>query len=240
MTNFDLDLLVDMLAYKRPAGSYTEILFIDKFILTLPGSYQDGFGNVIVDIGDSPDIIFSCHTDTVDITSGYRHVLRFDDLSTISSSGGDILGADDCLGVFIMREMILAGVSGRYIFHREEETMCVGSEWILANTPELLAGVKAAIAFDRAGDYDVIDHMWCGRTASPGFINDLCVLLGENYAPATGSITDTATYSNVIENCTNISVGYFNQHTEFEWVDIERFEIILTKALTVDWGSLVR
>ena len=46
-----------------------------------------------------------------------------------------------------MREMILAGIPGLYVFHRNEESGGAGSDWIARETPWELHGIKAAIAF---------------------------------------------------------------------------------------------
>src|SRR3546814_16306749 len=79
------------------------------------------------------------------------------------------LGADDGAGLWIMLGMIAAACPGLYLFHRGEEQGCLGSRWIERHTPELLANIDAAIAFDRAGLGDVITHQSYGRTCSAAF-----------------------------------------------------------------------
>src|SRR3546814_3924895 len=84
--------------------------------------------------------------------------------------------------------MIAAAFPVLYLFHRGEEQGCLGSRWIERHTPELLADIDAAIAFDRAGLGDVITHQSYGRTCSDAFATNLASALnrqnsGFRYAP---------------------------------------------------------
>ena len=65
--------LLEMLAYRRPAGSDAEINFIAKYLLPL-GVRADGAGNMIKQIGNSPTL-WSCHTDTVHRKQGRQRLL---------------------------------------------------------------------------------------------------------------------------------------------------------------------
>ena len=59
----ELKVLVQMLAYMRPAGSKTEKAFIKRFIAPL-GAKPDNYGNYWLSIGQS-NVLWSSHTDTV-------------------------------------------------------------------------------------------------------------------------------------------------------------------------------
>ena len=61
--------LLEMLTYKRPAGSATEQEFIARFIYPLE-PWKDSYGNLIIQVGDHPNILWSCHTDTVHQVGG--------------------------------------------------------------------------------------------------------------------------------------------------------------------------
>ena len=186
--NTPLRSLCDMLTYKRVSGSKTEAKFINRFIRPL-GAKPDSMGNYILRIGDAP-IMFSSHTDSVHKTAGRQKLSFKKGIITVKhprlkpadkprpveyTHGGktyiytpaspqmQCLGADDAVGCWIMREMAQAGVPGLYIWHRQEESGGIGSSWIADNTPETVAGIKAAIAFDRRGKSDVITHQ-AGRT----------------------------------------------------------------------------
>lgn len=157
-----------------------------------------------------------------------------------------VLGADDKLGCYIMCRMIEAKVEGLYVFHVGEESGCIGSTYIASKSPGLLKDIDRAIAFDRANYGDVIGEQAGSNCASGKFCTALAAELNR-YAPAhqrfngnvRGVWTDTASYVDLVPECTNISVGYFDQHTATEHFDLIWLEQILLPALLrVDWTSL--
>jgi hypothetical protein len=77
------------------------------------GCEIDKAGNVIKRIGDSR-VMWSSHTDTVHRSEGYQRVTVNGDLFKVAHGQPDsnCLGADCTTGVWLMREMILAGVKG--------------------------------------------------------------------------------------------------------------------------------
>lgn len=208
--------LLDILTYKRPHGSRSEQEFVREAIDTLPGVRADGFGNRIVDIGDTRTL-WSCHTDTVHRHGG-RQTIRYgrSGYLSLSGRGGECLGADCGTGVWLMREMVLAGKPGRYVFHRGEERGCLGSKWIVSREPDLLNGVDFAIALDREGTSSVITHQLGRRTASEHFAGALCAQLPGTWPDPTGVYTDTQQYADIVPECTNLSVGYDRQHSASE------------------------
>jgi len=114
-----------------------------------------------------------------------------------------------------------SGSSGLYLFHRGEERGGLGSRYIASTTPELLHGIRAAIAFDRRGTHSVITHQRGQRSASDAFAYSLADALGLGHAPdPTGTFTDTANYVDLIGECSNLSVGYENEHTDHETLDL--------------------
>lgn len=223
MSSFQSDLLTefcDMLRYGRPHDSWAERQFIDRFLTPL-GVKPDGFGNGIVRIGSAP-VLWSVHTDTVHWKPAYQAV-KFDNgiLSLRSPEKGLCLGADDTAGVFLAREMIRAQVPGLYIFHRAEEHGGKGSLWIATHAPDTLKRIKWAIALDRKGYGDVITHQGA-RCCSDKFAKSLAKKLGGSFRPDdTGMFTDTANYTDLVGECTNISVGYEDNHSAEETVDFE-------------------
>jgi hypothetical protein len=59
------------------------------------------------------------------------------------------------------------------------------------------------------------------------------------YAPdPTGIYTDSAQFTSKIPECTNISVGYYNEHTNFERQDIVHLERLCVAVCKVDWETL--
>jgi len=231
-----------MHTYKRPHGSKTEQDFI-KHHLTPLGFKPDHDKNQILTLGNRP-ILFSSHSDTVHHTQGVQTV-AIDSSGFLSLSkralgeGSNCLGADDTAGIWLMLEMIKAGIAGTYIIHYGEEVGCIGSSALSRHNPEFLRQFQAAIAFDRAGYGDVITHQMGQRTCSDAFATALSTQLGGQYQPCDkGSYTDTYEYAHIIPECTNLSVGYFNQHTENESLDMGFLVALRNCLLKVDWDSI--
>jgi hypothetical protein len=239
--------LCDMLTYCRPAGSGTESLFRDRYLLSLPGAYEDIFHNIHVQIGDDRRVLFSSHTDTVHRTDG-RQTIAYDartgtiTLSRKAKRSRNCLGADDTVGCWIMRSMILAGVPGSYVFHHAEERGGVGSGDLARSYHDWLAEHPIAVAFDRRGTSDVITYQNCGRCCSDTFAHSLSDALnvhGLQYTPCDrGIYTDTAEYVSAIAECTNVSVGYQNEHTPSESVNVAHADRVRLACLSLDWNAL--
>ena len=229
--------LLDILKYKRPHGSFHEQLMITKYIDSLPDVQEDDFGNRIVQIGQ-PTVMFSCHTDTVHHGLGYQDVF-LDPIKNEMFVNSDCLGADDGAGIIVLIEMINAGIEGLYIFHRAEEVGGQGSNYIATETPELLNGITKCIAFDRKGRDSVITHQSMERCCSDEFAEELCQELMVTdlmwFPDDTGSFTDSANYIDLIPECTNLSVGYNNEHTKDETLDIGFLEKFIDILLQVNW-----
>lgn len=233
----DLARLMHMLTFKRPDGSATEKAFVATFIDTVPGVHADAAGNRWLQIGDNPEILWSCHTDTVHHGGGLQRLFLRGPM--VYSTSGDALGADDTAGCWLMLEMIKAGVEGVYVFHRGEEVGGIGSMWIKKNRAAWLTDIKAAIAFDRKGYDSVITHQ-LGRCCSKEFAESLAAILGGKYAPdETGLFTDTANYTGLIGECSNISVGYFDAHSGGEHLDLEFIRNLRDTLIAADFSKLV-
>ena len=233
----DYATIASMLQTRRPAWSKTENKFIKTWLVPL-GCIVDGFGNYILKIGNAP-IVWSCHTDTVHRKNGRVGLLYDRDDMTFHSAGKYVLGADDAAGVWLMREMILAGVGGLYIFHRAEEIGGQGSAFIADETPELLEGYQHAIAFDRKGYSDIITHQSGSRCCSEAFAASLASVLGGIYQPdPTGSFTDTANYTHLIPECTNVSIGYHNEHSTKESLNAGFLTGLRDVVVRADFSSL--
>ncbi|SEK02194.1 Peptidase family M28 [Sphingobium sp. AP50] len=239
--------LLEILSWARPHDSDIERAFCREFLDKVPGMTKDGYGNRMLSIGVRPRIIWSCHIDTVAARGGRQNVdVDAKGIARLQNGkAGMCLGADDGAGIWIMLNMIAARRPGLYIFHRGEERGCLGSRWIMRNTPHLLEGVDAAIAFDRAGYGDVITHQSHGRTCSDAFAASMATALNAlgpdlQYAPDnTGVFTDTNEYAGAIPECSNLSVGYHGQHGPRETLDIAHCERLLAAMVKLDSDQLV-
>lgn len=238
-TKAQVDELFQILSIMRPHGSKTEAKFIEEFIKPLNPTV-DGIGNQIVRIGDAP-IMWSCHIDTVHNYGGIAP-LKVDDKGIITvhdRSMANCLGADDGAGIWLMKQMILAERPGLYVFHRGEERGGIGSKWLAKNTPKVLDGIEAAIAFDRKDTESIITHQFGGRCCSEVFANSLSDAIGLGMkSDSGGSFTDTASYTDLVGECTNVSVGYKWQHSRTEFQDMPFLLKLLDHMLQVDTRDL--
>ncbi len=193
--------------------------------------------------GGSVPTLFACHLDTVHTQDGYQQVKSLRGRpGALHSPDGECLGADDGAGIWLMLEMIAADVPGTYVFHVGEERGCQGARWLAAHRREWLAGFQRAIGFDRPGTTDVVSHFAGQRGCGPAFVMELSwqlssYLAGYELTPCrTGGLTDVRHYINLIPECTNISVGYHQQHRRDEWVDTTYLKA-LRRAVIEVFGS---
>lgn len=239
--NPDFGMLHDMLCVMRPDGSATERRFVQKYLVPI-GAKADSVGNMVVKIGNDP-ILWSCHTDTVHNQGGYAPIRVDEEKGVIDvhpRSAANCLGADDTAGVWVMVNMVLAKRPGLYVFHRGEECGGIGSKWLAANESGLFKGIKYAVALDRKGKGSIITHQWGGRCCSEAFSKSLGAELGMGMkSDQGGSFTDTANYTDIIPECTNLSVGYRAQHSRAEDLDQNYLAWLLERLLVLDVDKLV-
>jgi hypothetical protein len=237
-----IDRLLNMLTYCRPHDSAGEREFVRAFIMPYspevfidPVTLQDIA--YVVKVGDTP-VLWSCHVDTMHPTQApVMQDVKYDAGCGMMYKDDKMpLGADDGVGVWLLLEMIDAGVPGTYIFHRGEERGGIGSRSMAANYEEFLARHKWAIAFDRRGTGDIITEQMMGETASVKFAAALADVLNKakmDYKPCpSGVFTDTANYAHIIPECTNVSVGYDSEHTPAETLDVWHVECLRSALIT--------
>lgn len=232
--------LIEMLRWRRPAWSKTEKKFIDRYIAPA-GPAPDKFGNYILRIGEAP-VLWSCHTDTVHMGNGIQRVVveNGDIKLPLNQKDSNCLGADCTAGVWMMLQMIEAKCEGLYVFHREEERGCKGSRFIADKTPELLKDIKFAIAFDRRGFNSIITHQTGGKCASQEFVASIKTMLPAYFiADDTGLVTDTATYTKLVSECSNLSVGFTSEHSSSEHLSISHITALRDAMLLLDPYKLV-
>jgi hypothetical protein len=198
----------------------------------------DVMKNVWLRIGSS-ETLFSCHYDTAHYKGGWQHLEYDEHTGMIWKNDGAALGGDDSGGIWVLRELIAAGKPGLYIFHNGEERGCVGSTYIAEKNPQLLAGIKRAIAFDRRGTKSIITEMSPGKVCSSVFANALAHRLDMGHTPdPTGSMTDTGKYRKIVPEVTNVSVGYMNEHGPNETMDVDYLLELVESLKTIDFETL--
>jgi hypothetical protein len=202
---------------------------------------------IVVEVGKDSKILWSCHTDSLDTVDGTKLIGETSEGFLFTYNDDCVLGADDAAGIVLMIGMIEAGIEGTYVFHRGEEIMGWGSRQIAKFHPNWLSGFYAAIAFDRRGQHDIITHQGFGRkrTCSKTFAKYLVKKLsidGLEFKEAKGVYTDTYEYRKFIPNCTNVSVGYYGEHTPKEILDLNflnRLLNVVVKAFKPQSNSTI-
>lgn len=222
----------------------------------------DRHGNMTVQVGERKDIMFTSHTDTVDFEDDGRMPPwmreQFPDavppkakpakkklavlnghLALDADGIWDCLGADDGAGVVLMIMMIKHGIEGTYWFFAEEEVGRVGSTGALEDAPDSFKDIKWCISFDRRG-MDIIHTQIGGRCASDEFAKALCDRFERPHSKMnTGIYTDSATFMDVIPECTNIGVGYYREHSDMETLNLNEFYDTLSYCVKPEtWAEL--
>ena len=121
----------------------------------------------------------------------------------------------------------------------------MGSEFIRNDkaNADLLPSLTHCISFDRKGYTDIITEQWGGVCASDEWATDFANQLNGidnsiRLSPNAGTFTDSANFTDIIAECTNISVGYDKQHTAGETQDVAFAERLVKALMQIDWLSL--
>lgn len=240
--------LMDIVSYNRDGRTPGERIIIEKYVEQLDGVIRDDFGNYWLEVhppeGGRATSLFTAHTDTVhDRSDPQQHKLAIRD-GILSRRGGGVLGADDGTGMWLLLNMIAQQVPGIYVFFRDEETGGQGSSYVVRHQVVELGHIKRCISFDRKATGHVITHQSGGRCCSDTFAKALSAQLnglgfGFNFAPNDGgSFTDSANFTDQIPECTNLSVGYYDQHFDTECQDLTFASRLALALARVDWEAL--
>lgn len=193
---------------------------------------------------DTNRTLFVAHVDTVHRTEGKNDIIK---TATHWRAGtkDQCLGADDGAGVAILMHLLHANVPGYYIFTQGEEVGGVGAKFLASTNQELLTQFDRAITFDRKDTDNVITHQFTGRCCSDVFAQALADALNARspdmlmFSPdSTGVYTDTAEFTDAIPECTNLSVGYTNNHGDRETLDMVFYAELAQAAVMLDWDAL--
>jgi len=250
------DLAMDIVKEMLPNVEFSK----DEF-----GNY---FINIPKENGEFSDTMFTSHLDTIDngpyksdkIWDAVKKVMvpnplydedKKNDKGVVHVFDGDFvktdgetnLGADDKAGTTIMINLITEKIPGLYYFFVGEESGCIGSSALSrVFTTKEFQEINRCVAFDRRG-YDSVITSQGGVCASDTFANDLSNRLNEFgfwYKPdPTGVYTDSAEFVDIIPECTNLSVGYFSEHTKTEKQDLEFLELLTIVVTKIEWDTLI-
>jgi hypothetical protein len=241
--NYILETFLRLTNHTYPYG--TEDSLVENMIKqgVFPDLEKDSHGNYYYKIGKSRTI-FASHLDTAcKDSTPVTHVF---DGNMIKTDGKTILGADDKAGMVVILNMIEKKVPGLYFFFIGEEVGCVGSGLLADNWDKFQHSkyITKVVSFDRRGTSSVITHQFWGRCCSDEFGK---ILAGRLISTSdklmldiddTGIMTDSAKFMGLVQECTNISVGYYKEHTYSESQNIEYLQILCNAVTQIDWETL--
>lgn len=240
--------------YKNPKETFLKLIeetypngYEYEVLKYLPNLKKDNFGNYYKIIGEEqPKVMFTSHLDTY----GYKKqkvnytIDIIDGEEIVKTDGNSILGADDKAGVTVMLYMIEHNIPGIYYFFIGEESNGIGSEMLSNNFEDLkyVSKVKSCISFDRRGYESAITMQLGQKCCSDTFVEDLISQYEKNglhlKKDSTGIFTDSANLMIKIPECTNISVGYNNEHSNYETQNLTYLKKLCNASILIDWNNL--
>ena len=232
------DKFIELTKRTYPHGTEHELFHL------LPDNLEtDEFGNKYLSVGPNPSTMFTCHLDTA--SSTVTNVNHLFEGRYIKTDGRSILGSDDKAGCVILLEMIENNTTGLYYFFLGEERGCIGSRKV-ANKHKTnpIPNINKVVSFDRRGTSSIITHQLGGRCCSDEFGEALSHQLNINSknfsykTDPTGIYTDSAQFTEIYPECTNISVGYYDEHSHHEQQDIEHLIELCNTVTKVNWEEL--
>lgn len=190
----------------------------------------DGKGNILAQKtygnGRGPVILLNAHLDTVDGFDKERTIIKN---GAIWSSSHGILGTDDRAGVAVVLELAKSITETKFngkvkfVFTVEEEIGLKGASHV---AEYFLWDVDAAFVLDRRGAGDIVTsyggyEKFCDKT-----FGDLLEGIAENaglegWQCTAGGSSDTRIWASHGIQSVNLSIGYQNEHTSDEYLDID-------------------
>ena len=218
----------------------------DEVLQFLPELDKDLVGNYYKIIGSKPTTMFTCHLDTADRKQGITRLysIQEDGQEHIITDESTILGADDKSGTTVMLYLMANNVPGLYYFFIGEERGGIGSHALadVYDEVEYLKEIKRCVSFDRRKTISVITAQAGGRCCSDEFGQALCDAYNASglnlKIDPTGVYTDSASFIDYIPECTNVSVGYYNEHTGKEKQNMDYLIDLCKASVNVDWNKL--
>ena len=203
----------------------------------------DDIGNVVAMLsndehGEGVTLGLNAHMDTVFEFGKNRKIFRsVEKGQDIFYTNDKCLGADDRAGLEIVLSLMEDFADKNSDLHKnffgtliawitvDEETGCVGASHLAKNST-MFEEMDMSITFDRRNTRDiVIRNTWqdfCDKSYGEVFVK-ASQLLGMDYKPVTGGISDAMVSSENGVNSVNLSVGYDNEHSSSETIDLNAF-----------------
>lgn len=201
----------------------------------------DNYGNIYVTKGYSdlyPTMV--CHIDTVHEINEHVEVHRSKDklfaidTNTMERYG---IGGDDKVGIYITLELLDTFDVFKAVFFLDEEVGCVGSGQADFS---FFDDSTVVLECDRKGINDFVSSISGTTLYSPEFssaINHILVQYGRTETH--GGMTDVLEIAYKNKVCVaNMSCGYYDPHTENEYVNISDIQNTLTMCKDIFLATL--
>jgi tripeptide aminopeptidase len=199
--------------------------FIRRRIKKLGLQYElDNYGNIYVTKGKAdlyPTMV--CHVDTVHEINDNAIVQKADnklyafDTKTMTQYG---IGGDDKVGIYVTLQLLEHFKTFKAVFFKDEEVGCVGSA--KANF-DFFNDSTIVLQCDRQGNTDFVNNIAATQLYDQTLQKDIKAILDYYHRKeTTGGLTDVLKIAdNNPVMVANMSCGYFNPHTDTEYIDIE-------------------
>ena len=179
--------------------------------------------------GESPVCLVS-HLDTVH-TELPKNVLYEKSSGLMWSPQG--IGGDDRCGTFALLSILASQLENNkqkptMLFTTNEEVGCVGASVAANEIPtEMMAHIKFLVEIDRRGIDDCVFY----NTRNAEFEN---FIEGFGFTKNRGSCSDISKLSPVLNVAsTNVSAGYFNEHTKSEYINVTYLMDTINKVINI-------
>lgn len=182
---------------------YYQVKFANHYILMIPNRIKE---NCLLPL-------ISCHTDTVRASQEIRNIHE-ERGCLYNRDKFDCLGGDDRAGIAIALSLIRDYTPAIFLFCDGEETTSIGSTEFIQKEEETIMKTNCYIGLDRRGANDLALYDYVSDS-----LNKLFIL--ENYEEKGGSVTDVSSIASEYPKPTvNLSVGFYNEHTQKEYVNL--------------------
>lgn len=191
-----------------------------KVLKSIGYTIYSSLGNYIYAVGEIP-IALVAHIDTVWNFAPYPYYN--DKYKVLYSKDG--LGADDRAGVVAILKILSSGLRPSIIFTLGEEIGGIGAQKLVSDFPFPVNPINYIIELDRHGNNDACFYNCTKENFQEYIINNFKFIKAEGIFSDIYFICPKWNIAGV-----NLSIGYYNEHTKQEYLDLTIFYKIITRV----------
>lgn len=205
----------------------TQEQLFNKLCKLYDGNFISSRGNFILVKGSAP-VMLVAHLDTVHAET-VKTICRSDDGNILMSPEG--IGGDDRCGVYALTKIFeQSQVKPFLLFTCDEETGGEGARFFCKvhsqnKLPPEVDNLKMIVEIDRRGSLDAV-YYDCGNTKFEDYITS------KGFVTAQGSFSDISLIAPELDTAAvNLSSGYYNAHTQHEFINLKELQATIEKVL---------